>query len=510
MKTTRSQWLGVDRRRDACRAFGSIGMIIAGTWGMGIDSMAARGQGPLVLNTMVEEANEALYDGDYPKAIRLTASAMEKLKSPTLRKTLAQLSGDWLLAEGLLHGLQAEALMNSGSTSQARARLGTATRKVASRRIFYNNIGANTAIWWLYGAYIEFLEGDLDYKSPTYGMYSSVFKDKPPSQETVVSNNGKARTHYRRAADVLERLLKLDPTPNQEVVAGVPLHAHRLMVKLAVSMARTELVTQPSEEAEMGYPACLLPRAIDAEAYLTRARDMLRRNYVFREWLQPQGDDSDAKHLSYNLLQRYQELKKKGVLKGNAVSEQDVIGLKQLVYQAIVDYVLVNNASAEVEVIKEIVENERRPDAMEAIYAPSQAEQLYGNTRLFLRTQFRPDHPMCVETLMSMSRWYVYSSMKRKSEPPLLDYGRSLEKRVSYARDVLFYVRTISQDVIPESQRQELLWLERRALRNLRDLDAMQPFLNAAQLGELTSRESELDESLEKRLAADEVLEAQQ
>lgn len=111
---------------------------------------------------------------------------------------------------------------------------------------------------------------------------------------------------------------------------------------------------------------------------------------------------------------------------------------------------------------------------------------------------------------MSMSRWYVYSSMKRKSEPPLLDYGRSLEKRVSYARDVLFYVRTISQDVIPESQRQELLWLERRALRNLRDLDAMQPFLNAAQRGELTSRERELDEFLEKRLAADEVLEVQQ
>ena len=506
--TTFSQWPSAGRRRDACRAFGSIAIIIAGTWGIGIDSRAARGQGPLVLNTMVEEANEALYDGDYPKAIRLTASAIEKLKSPKLRKTLAQLSGDWLLAEGLLHGLQAEALMNSGSTSQARARLGTATRKVASRRMFYNNIGANTAIWWLYSAYMEFLEGDLDYKSPTYGMYSSVFKDKPPSHENVVSNNAKARTHYSRAADVLERVLKLDPTPNQDVVAGVPLHAHRLMVKLAVSMARTELVTQPREEAEMGYPACLLPRAIDAEAYLTRARDMLRKNFVFREFLQPQGD-SQENHLSYAKLQEYQEDKKTGKAEG-LVSEQGVIVLKQLVYQAIVDYVLVNNASAEVEVIKEIVEIERRPDAMEAIYAPSQAERLYDRTKLFLRSQFDPDHPMCAETLMSMSRWYVYSSMKRKSEPPLLDYGRSLEKRVSYARDVLFYVRTISQDVIPESQRQELLWLERRALRNLRDLDAMQPFLNAAQRGELTSRERELDEFLEKRLAADEVLEVQQ
>jgi hypothetical protein len=281
------------------------------------------------------------------------------------------------------------------------------------------------------------------------------------------------------------------------------------MVKLAVSMARTELVTQPSEEAEMGYPACLLPRAIDAEAYLTRARDMLRENFIFREFLQPQGD-SKENHLSYFKLQEHQEKKRKLDVTGNTVSEQDVIVLKQLVYQAIIDYVLVNNASAEVEVIREIVENERRPDAMEAIYAPSQAEQLYGNTRLFLRTQFRPDHPMCVQTLMSMSRWYVYSSMKRKSEPPLVDYGQSLEKRVSYARDVLFYVRTISQDFIPESQRQELMWLERRALRNLRDLDEMQPFLNAAHRGELTSRESELDESLEKRLAADEVLEVQQ
>jgi len=430
------------------------------------------------------------------------------LKSPTLRKTLAQLSGDWLLAEGLLHGLQAEALMNTGSTSQARARLGTATRKVASRRMFYNNIGTNTAIWWLYSAYLEFLEGDLDYKSPTYGMYNYVFKDKPPSHENVVSNNAKARTHYSHAADVLERLLKLDPTPNQDVVAGVPLHAHRLMVKLAVSMARTELVTQPREEAEMGYPACLLPRAIDAEAYLTRARDMLRKNVVFRELLQPQGD-SQENHLSYTDLQEYQEKKKTGEVKG-LISEQGVIVWKQLFYQAIVDYVLVNNASAEVEVIKELVEIERRPNAAEAIYAPTQAERLYLKTRIFLRTQFHPDHPMCAETLMSMSRWYVYSSMKRKSEPPLLGYGRSLEKRVSYARDVLFYVRTISQDVIPESQRQELLWLERRALRNLRDLDEMQPFLNAAQRGELTSRESELDESLEKRLAADEVVEFQQ
>ena len=82
--TTFSQWPSAGRRRDACRAFGSIAMIIAGTWGIGIDSRPARGQGPLVLNTMVEEANEALYDGDYPKAIRLTASAIEKLKSPKL------------------------------------------------------------------------------------------------------------------------------------------------------------------------------------------------------------------------------------------------------------------------------------------------------------------------------------------------------------------------------------------------------------------------------------------
>lgn len=444
-----------------------------------------QGQAPLVLNTIVEEANEALFDGRYVETIRLTNKALDILKSPAKRRMVRQLGGDWLLAEGLVQGLQAEALLRTGSVSLAIARLETAARKAESRRMYYVRSGVDPSMYFLYEAHLRFLQGDIAYRPPTYGRYARDPRAAPVADEDAGANNKRACRHYNEATDILERLLKLDPTPSENVLDGHRLIAQRLLVRLAVSMARAELAAPPDLERDRGYPQCLEQRAVDAEALITRAHDVLNTNEIYREYLRPTSNGGGRRGLSYRDFQKYQESKKK---KGgtDGITEQDILALKRLFYHAISDYVLVNNLRAEIECIKEVAsESMGRRDSSGA-FDPSVAELLYMTTKQFLQEQFLSSHPILSDLEISLARWFCHKSMfgerdrERTDLPPYL-----LAQKISYARDALFTVCKIRaaaegpETSMMPATKQELLWLEAAAIRSLLDVHARSPFLDA-------------------------------
>lgn len=467
------------------------------------------GQAPLVLNTIVEEANEALFDGRYGETVRLTNKALDILKSPAKRRMVRQLGGDWLLAEGLIQGLQAEALLRTGSVSLAIARLETAARKAESRRMYYVRSGVDPSMYFLYAAHLRFLEGDIAYRPPTYGRYARDARAGPAAEDDAGANNKRACHHYNEATDILERLLKLDPTPSENVVDGHRLIAQRLIVRLAVSMARAELAAPPDLERDRGYPRCLEQRAVDAEALITRAHDVLNNNEIYREYLRPTGNGGGRRALSYRDFQKYQESKKK---KGgtDGITEQDILAGKRLFYHAISDYVLVNNLRAEIECIKEVAsESMDRRDSSGA-FDPSVAELLYMTTKQFLQQQFFPSHPILSDLEISLARWFCHKSMlgerdrERTDVPPYV-----LAQKISYARDALFTVCKIRaaaegprMSMMP-STKEELLWLEAAAIGSLLDVHARSPFLDAESHRALDARYAAIPDEASRVEASD-------
>jgi hypothetical protein len=484
------EWVVEATRWSMARCAGVL-LAVSLAWASLSPAVVAHAQAPLVLNTIVEEANEALFDGEYGETIRLTAKALEILKSPAKRRNLKQLGGDWLLAEGMLQGLQAEALLLTGSEALAGSRLEAAARKAESRRTYYVRSGADPSIYFLYAAHLEFLEGDLAYRPPTYGLHA---RDDVP--ELSIDDSGastvRARRHYEEAAEILERLLKLDPTPSDNVVQGPRLIAQRLMLRLAVNMARAEFAVRPEAERLEGYPDCLKQPVIDAEALVTRAQDVLNNNQIYRDYLRPTGV-AGSRRLSYREFQEYQDRKSKQSSTAS-VTEQELIELKQLWHHAISDFVLVNNLRAEIEVIKEMVGAGEQRQSSAGAFDPSIAELLYMGTKQFLQEQFRPSHPILSDVEVSMLRWFnLKSNLTARDREQMTPY--LARQKISYAQDALFYASKIraaaESDKSPmrTSRVRELRCLEASAIRNLLDIHDTSPFLDDESRKRLVDRD---------------------
>lgn len=236
-------------------------------------------QGPIELQVALEEANESLFDGEYSETMRLVDKGLDWTSKASNRKLLASIGRDWTVEECMLHVLQAEALLLSGTRSAARSQLTRAIAKLEARRTYYHRTYGSADWFWLYSAFIHFVEGDVAQPAADLGIIETELADHATLFAAKSwGHPGKALASYRRAGDCLERVLTLDPTPTQKVAAGLPLIVNRLMLRLLLSKAKIHI-------HKFGKPS---PEDLtDAEAFLMRAEELLRNNVWWTIFIAP-------------------------------------------------------------------------------------------------------------------------------------------------------------------------------------------------------------------------------
>lgn len=437
-------------------------------------------QGPIELQVAIEEANESLFDGEYSETLRLVDKGLDWTSKAGNRKLLASVGRDWTVEECMLHVLQAEALLLSGTRSTARSQLARAISKLEARRTYYHRTYGRADWFWLYSAFIHFVEGDVAQPAGDLGIVETEFGDRAALFAAKSwGHPGRALTSYGRAGDCLERVLALDPTPTQKVAIGLPLIVNRLMLRLLLSKAKIHVhkFGKPTHED-----------LTDAEAFLMRAEELLRNNVWWTVFIAP-----DALFpLSYSRLLEVEEEKKlAGGANKSSTTEQDLIALKQMWCHAINDYVTVMNLRAEAEAHKE--PDDLAVDPLKP-WARNNAERCFQRALQLCRSQYRQRrHPLLIATEFAKARWLaiVSSSANFEHKPGKLQRRRL----VSFARDCIFHVKRISAespDDLPVQQAFELRCIEYKALFNIKSLHSLDPFLNPEQLRQIDTRKEAL------------------
>jgi tetratricopeptide (TPR) repeat protein len=460
----------------------ALASVLAATLG---ETKVARAQAPIELQVAIEEANEALFDGEYDEAIRLTTAGLKWTSNTANRRLLASINRDWTVEECMLNALQAEALLLSGNVKKATSQLDRAVAQLEARRTYYHRNFGKADWFWLYTAFLHFVEGDLARPMTDFG---TVGQDDAPRVQAFAKTAGgsnKAARCYRKAGDCLERLLQLDPTPTTEVASGLPLIVNRLMTRLLVSLARVQIT-------KFGNPT--IHDATDAESYLIRAEELLRNNVWWKLFIAPDA----LFQLSYARLQDIEDEKKKaqGTQATATMTEQELIQIKQFFCHAISDYVMVMIHRAEVAAFQEL---QGVIVARDKAWATSNAERCYQRALQLLRNQHRLSHPMLHEVELSKARWYATLSDPEAVANLNLE-GKELRRRVSFVRDCLFLVHKIRAHrgaAMPLQHRLELQFIELRALENMLAMNDGRDFLSDAQLQEVTDRMTQVRTGLE-------------
>jgi hypothetical protein len=439
---------------------------------------------PVEPETLRQEAQQAFDDGRYEETLRRCSEVRKWVNTPANTKLLADNGKSWLAVLGRLNELEARAYYELGDYDKARTKVRLASDQMRQRRKFFieQGSGGMAALFWLVDAKLKFLEGDLERAVAHYGATSSANTEIAAVAKRV-GNPKKSLAKYSESQRIIEGILGLSPQPQGVAVDEVWLQINSLLVRLLVSESYARLWGEG--EFRDGDVA-------DAEAFLIRGEELLANNVYWKLFVAPDAPFP----LSYSRFQDLSEEKRRAVgSQDSIVTEKDLIQFKKIWGEAIDDYLMVMMARAEVAAYSSLSSREGhlRPSTP-GKYGVVNAERLYGRARNLLAQQYRPDHPKMLRVKLSLARWYAIVSdpVGLGEETPS---GTRLRGLVSMARDCLF---TIQQLQLAEASKGgkgklELLYVEMKALSNLRATHARWPCLSDAQLQEVERRIKEVE-----------------
>lgn len=287
------------------------------------------------LQVFMEEAEESLYDGRYDEAVRLSDRALEWTAVVANRKLLATIGEDWTVQEALLNCNKATAYFQKGDESKARASLKRAAKQLEARRTYLLQLmngtrkgpGQDPKIvlrdsgdFWLIAAFVKINEGMLEHPVPGSNEFGSY---------------AKAVACYRAASDILHTQLDTRGGGGATSSNSKDIHVDRAMLHVYLNLARLELWSRPDAAAKK-FLGVSEGQARDAQSFLIRADEGLRKNPYFNDFIAP-----DALFpISYKSLQDVADAKKggPGAAGSDTLSESDLIHFKQRFAHTISDF----------------------------------------------------------------------------------------------------------------------------------------------------------------------------
>lgn len=168
-----------------------------------------RACGQLVFLTEAEQAQDEFFEGNYDDALFRLENARKWLGEPANKAMIQQQGGDHTVQEALGLGMKAQMLAALGEGDQAQTLISLAKQKLASRRTHYIKKGQNAAVYWLYEAFLDCVQGDIEYAKYVPPGVAENVKCLPPG---VFSDDDKrlerCRKHYDRAMATLDNPIK--------------------------------------------------------------------------------------------------------------------------------------------------------------------------------------------------------------------------------------------------------------------------------------------------------------
>lgn len=458
---------------------------------------------PLELAVAEQEAEEALFDGDYAEAIRLADKAMQWMRDGNHKLILGKLGFDWSTREALIKCLQGQAFYYLGNETRSLGALESAARQLQSRRLYNQQkllkemrgirnpsdedrrkyAGQSSLLvaeYLLYDAFIEMLKGEMQSPVPDFGVANLLNPAILQTWQGLHGDTGKAGVCFRAAQDkILQVEGAVSNTGGQEILLNKFGRLYRRSrLKLFVSFARLECWGGAGQGP-------LDARMRDADDLIARAEDAMKGDTFWNAFLSPDS----------LFAIRYADLAE---LKNNAaegIDKTDVIRLKQLFAQSSDDYLTITMTRAEIAELRERQQQGATARGVQA-WAPEMAERWYQQALLFARSNFAPRHPLVRRLELSKGRWYA----TRSTPPTGTIKNQDVRRLVSMARDCLHHARRIAiEDAGKLTPREglELRFLELRALQNMLDIHDRAACFQPEQIADLDARKNAVIREIE-------------
>jgi hypothetical protein len=435
---------------------------------------------PAEMTIFFEEADEAFFDGRYEESLRLANEAKAWLTDKENKKLLIRWNVDHTLQETMVLGMRAQVLTQLGEASRARTDIHRALSKLESRRSFYIKRNAGNANYWLYGAFLKFIEGDL------YRPTSDFLDDNDTSESLAqlgsrLGNPNRLVQYHSQAAAILEKQLGVGLLLQEGQASADPqiLLAKRLMLRLLTSLGSAKIYKH-------GVPSTA--NLNDAESFLTRAEELLQDNPWWKSFIAPDA----LIPVPYSIFQEASEAKQLGLAANSKIPrERILIMLKRLWSHALHDWLMIMTARAE-----SLAYNHDSATGNTNPWGTSMAERTYQRALGLVRAHFRPAHPMLNKVETSKARWLVISS--DISRAPLRNRRDAMSK-ISQCRDSIFLLHKIRVALDKDANPRDTCaysFIELKALANIEKIDAVYAVLEAVQKDEIRARRDHLLASL--------------
>ena len=379
---------------------------------------------PTELRVMLQEAEEAFFDGDYAHARRLAEDSRAWVNKANNQKMLAKRQQDHTLLEGFVNLLSAQIDEHAGDLGRAKRSIDKAEAIFQDRRV-KNNV--RREFLWLAEANLNLLRGDLEQASPVFlaeseGLKISNellrrFEECGADLEEIVGklqNNKLATTHYREAERILEEHIFKERNRNGQMFgrgAGVGYYdyAERMRRRVLVANARQRLMDSDKK---------LSDRIKDSEAYVHRAEDELEGTSWWRSFVELPGG------LPKTYLEFEESVGRGGMgfaggfalyqgaaetLAGAAagvgnrstrLNQVQMLDIKREWAHKYGDWLEVALARAELESLRLGVAGVDLKDD-----EATMPDDIYQSATAMLSTQFSHKHPLVLKVLLSRLRW---------------------------------------------------------------------------------------------------------
>jgi tetratricopeptide (TPR) repeat protein len=158
----------------------------------------------LVFETEAVAAEADYFEGLYDDALSRVNEALAWLKEKKNRDLLISLGRDYSVQEGFGLGLRAQILAARGDFDSAKSFMNRAKAKLADRRTYYIKQGSNSPYYWLYEAFLDCAQGDIEYDQYVPPDVVEDVKDLPARFKEDDKRLERCRKHYEKALDILE------------------------------------------------------------------------------------------------------------------------------------------------------------------------------------------------------------------------------------------------------------------------------------------------------------------